>query len=97
MNTVIIQAIRGKRLLSFIYDDLPRVVEPHAYGVTSKGNEVLRAFQTGGQSSSGQIQSWKLISVEKISALNLSSETFDGPRDGFKRGDKIMLIIHAEL
>lgn len=97
VNSTITQAIRERRLLSFIYDDLPRIIEPHAYGTTANSSEVLRAYQTGGQSSSGKIEGWKLITVEKIVGLRLCEETFPAPREGYKQGDKAMLIIHAEL
>ena len=50
MNGVICQAIQEKRILTFEYDGYPRIVEPHAHGVTSKGNEALRCYQTAGGS-----------------------------------------------
>ena len=42
---VISIAIRDRQLLSFNYEGYGRLVEPHTYGVDSKGHPALRAFQ----------------------------------------------------
>jgi hypothetical protein len=46
----ICDAIRSMQTLSFTYNGFRRVVEPHAYGIDTKGHEALRAFQTTGGS-----------------------------------------------
>ena len=46
MNQTIINAINNMGILSFIYKGKPRVVEPHAYGMGSDGNDLLRAYQS---------------------------------------------------
>ena len=48
MNNDIADAIKTMKTLSFIYDGQNRVVEPHAYGMSTAGNECLRAYQTAG-------------------------------------------------
>jgi hypothetical protein len=55
MNQEIIEAIENKNLVEFNYDGELRVIEPHCYGLSKKGIEVLRAYQVDGYSSSGFI------------------------------------------
>ena len=50
MQSVLIAAIEGRRLVSFWYDPGVRVVEPHALGYGSDGQLLLRAFQIEGAS-----------------------------------------------
>lgn len=41
----LLQAIWKKRVVTFIYDELLREVEPHACGVLSNGLSILVAYQ----------------------------------------------------
>lgn len=54
MNNQIIEAIENRNVIQFYYENELRVVEPHCYGMTTAGNEGLRAFQIDGYSSSGK-------------------------------------------
>jgi hypothetical protein len=96
MKHAIINAIQNKERLSFCYSNIDRVVEPHAFGVSSKGNPVLRCFQvSGGHIHPGH--EWELCDVSKISNLAPTGDHFENPRPGYKRGDKGMTTIYAEL
>lgn len=97
MKQIISQAIHNKIRLSFSYDGLRRIVEPHAYGMTSKGNEVLRCFQVNGGHNSPNPHNWELLSASKIFGLSLTEEHFSSARPGYKRGDKAMSTIFAQL
>lgn len=96
MLKTIVNAIRTKQLLSFTYNELPRLVEPHAVGLSTAGNQVLRCFQVGGSHSKAG-HDWDLVKLEKIVGLAVTGEHFAGPRPGYKRGDSAMSMIHAEL
>lgn len=96
MREKIKEAIKNMQLIEFNYDGGKRTVEPHCYGQSTKGNDVIRAFQVGGYSSSGKM-SWKLYDLSKASSLTLLEEKFDSPRTGYKRGDSAMDIIYAQL
>ena len=96
METKIIEAIRNQNLLEFYYDGEIRIVEPHCYGITTKGNEGLRAFQVGGYSSSGKM-GWKMYDLGKAEDIEVLDETFDSPRSGYNSGDKGMSRIYEEL
>lgn len=93
---LIVNAVQNKQLLLFKYDDLVRLVEPHAVGHNKKGDVVLRGFQTGGQSASGGL-GWKLFNMTKAEDLSVDYKTFEAPRDGYTKGDRAMSAILAEL
>ncbi|GAA0849915.1 hypothetical protein GCM10009080_55340 [Cupriavidus pauculus] len=92
----IIDAIRNREVLSFTYDGFARVVEPHAVGVSRAGNNVLRCYQIqGGHVTPGH--EWDLCNIAKILGLSATGQRFVGERPGYKRGDKHMTTIFAEL
>lgn len=95
MNSEIINAIKNQNVLTFNYEGESRTVEPHCYGVTTKGNEAIRAYQIDGYSSSGRM-GWKLYDLSKADYIDVQDETFD-VRDDYKRGDKGMSKIFVEI
>ncbi len=52
MKEIICDAIEKRKILSFDYKGLERIVEPYAFGTNSKGNYKLGAYQIGGFSES---------------------------------------------
>jgi hypothetical protein len=97
MNAIIINAIENRNLLKFFYKNHLRIVEPHAYGKTIKGNELLRAYQIEGTSDSGKVPDWRLFSVNKIERITVLDDTFLNPRVGYKSGDSALDDIYCEL
>ena len=97
MNTTIVSAIRNRRELSLSYKGITRVVQPHAYGVSTAGNEVLRCYQVAGSHTSDKPHVWDLMLVSDISALRETGDTFPSDAPGYRRGDKAMTTIYAEL
>lgn len=95
MNTEIIKAIKNKNLLEFEYEGESRTVEPHCYGLTTKGNEAIRAYQVDGYSSSGKM-GWKLYDLSKADNIEILDESFE-VRDDYKKGDKGMSRIFCEI
>lgn len=96
MKTTIINAIRDREYLSFIYSGLQRVVQPAAVGVSSTGKDVLRCFQTaGGHIAPGH--DWDLCELSKISNLKATGTRFANDPPGYRRGDKGMIRIYAQL
>jgi hypothetical protein len=94
MNSKIINAIKNQNVIMFDYEDESRTVEPHCYGLTTKGNEAIRAYQIDGYSSSGSM-GWKLYDLSKADNIEVLDETFE-VRAGYKKGDKGMSKIFAE-
>lgn len=97
MHQTIIKAIREKKVLSFTYDGYHRVVEPHCFGLTRAGNKALRCYQVRGGSSSGKLPDWKMMTIDKITALTMTQDEFSRPRPGYKKGDEHMTTIFCEL
>jgi len=96
MLQIIIDAIHNRETLSLTYSGINRVVEPHAVGVSRAGNDVLRCFQTqGGHITPGH--EWDLFEVSKISNLRGTGHHFASARPDYKKGDKGMTTIYAEL
>ena len=96
MNNLINEAIENRNVIQFYYENELRVVEPHCYGITTAGNEGLRAFQTDGYSSSGKM-GWKMYDLGKAENIEITNDTFQNPRIGYKKGDKGMDEIFIEL
>lgn len=96
MLQTIIDAIRNHQVLAFSYSGLDRVVEPHTVGISRAGHQILRCYQIqGGHVSLGH--DWDLCELGKMRDLRVTGDTFLNPRTGYKRGDRHMTRIYAEL
>ena len=96
MDRRICEAIRNRNHLAFNYNGFSREIEPHAHGISSQGKEVVRGYQSGGQSSSGEL-GWRLFDVAKMESLRVCRSTFANARPGYVRGDSRMQSVHCEL
>lgn len=76
------EAIAGRRLIRFMLDGLERIGEPHDYGLLKDTARVLVYQVAGGSRSGGPLPDWRLVTVEKISGLEVLDQTFGGPREG---------------
>lgn len=97
MNATICQAIAVRKVVEFYYDGGIRRVEPHCHGVSSAGNEVLRGYQVGGYSESGQPVGWKLYSMAKIGTVTATESVFLSNRSGYNPNDSGMSYIHCRV
>lgn len=96
MLNTIVNAIRNRQVLTFTYSGLVRVVEPHAVGVSTSGNDVLRCYQTaGGHVTPGH--EWDFCILSKIRGLQPTGQKFAGNRPGYKRNDRGMRVIYEQL
>jgi len=93
------QAIEGRQILDVNYHPGKRTIEPHAYGVGSSGQKLLRAFQTNGATESGEQYGWKLFRVDRfgLPSPEPTGDTFSRTRPGYRRGDKAMSRIIAQV
>ena len=96
MRTELLQHIAQRNVLSFIFRGSLFTVEPHAYGETVTGEEVLRCFQIGGDDSSNS-WGWKLIPVAEIAIFDVLAQRFSGARDGYAVGDRGMVRIFGQI
>jgi predicted DNA-binding transcriptional regulator YafY len=90
MTDSIKNAILNRKRMTINYDPGERVIEPHALGYSKDGNILLRAYQLSGASASGEHEHWKLFRIDRMDGAGGNSEGFDGPRPGYKKGDKAM-------
>ncbi len=96
MINTIINAINNREEISFIYSGLSRVAQPATVGVSTRGNDVLRCYQTeGGHVTPGH--EWDLCYVADISDLKPTGRHFTNNPPGYKKGDRAMVSIYAEL
>lgn len=91
------RAIQSQRVVRFSYDGGSRTVEPFCHGTSTAGNEVLRGYQTGGYSSSGEPVGWKLFEMAKLSSLTITDTQFSGRRPGYNPNDSAMQTIHCHV
>ena len=92
MNQSLVQAIREKRRLSFIYNGKVRIAEPQCYGIGTKGTHLLRAHQIQGGS-----QREPLFDVTKMKNLVLLNDYFLRPGPNYKINDSAMTTIFCQL
>jgi predicted DNA-binding transcriptional regulator YafY len=86
---MIVGAIENQTHLSFSYDGESRTVEPHCYGIDTKGHEALRAWQVN--------KGWRLFHVSEMGTLSDTGRAFTGARPGYNPNDKHMVRIIARL
>lgn len=96
LSSLICTAIKEQKLIEFYYDGGSRVVEPHFFGTTTAGNQGLHGYQISGYSFSGEM-GWKMFDMSKAGSLQILKETFNGPRPGYKTGDRGMRSIECEI
>jgi hypothetical protein len=77
---LVYEAIRGRRPISAMYHELPRLFCPHRLGRNSKGQLRVLCYQYGGESETGlgplgSSDNWRCIAVEKLTVV----EPLDGP------------------
>lgn len=90
-------AIHARQEATFIYDGLPRLVQPATYGVSTAGRVSLRACLIGGRSRRNSVPYWELYSVEKIARPALNGTTFESfALPGYRRGDPAFISITAQ-
>ncbi len=97
MDPTICQAIKEMKLLTFTYNRLLRTVEPHAYGISTMDEYLLRCYQVSDDSVAGTAPGWQAILTTTITDLSLSSDSFSSPRNGYEKGDKSLSIILCQL
>ena len=98
MREKISSAINSKQVIKFYYDGGTRLVEPFCFGVhKSTNNEILRGYQVGGYSKSGEPFGWKIFRISEISGLLITNEHFSGAREDYNPDDTMMKIIYCHI
>lgn len=92
-DPVIIHAIQNKLLLQISYRNNLIIVEPHAYGLDSRGRASLLCYNVPDDSPPTTHGGWKLLNLADVATVTDICSIFKGPRHGYKRND--MAIIGA--
>ena len=83
-------------LVEFTYDGWHREVEPHLYGVTTKRNQALRAYQTNPGGATPE-PGWHLFRIDKIEHLAVTWGHFAESRPGYNPADRGMVGYFARI
>ncbi|MDK2928622.1 MAG: hypothetical protein PWP73_208 [Methanococcus sp.] len=95
MRYVLKSAIKCKRTVTFQYEGLPRVVEPHMIAITDTGKWILKEFQTWTFDSRNR-PDWKFFSIPNIKDIIVMNKSFESKRDFEKSQfyiDKIIMQV----
>lgn len=94
---LLVSAIKEKRIVTFNYDGLDRVVECATLGYTTAGMPAVRGYQTAGDTHSGTVPCWRLFRIDRIRGLELTEARFAGEPPAYERSDKAFSRIDAEI
>lgn len=90
-------AIERRSIVTFVYADLIRVVEPHRYGINSAGHPMLSGWLRAGYSRSDPAGGWRNYLLNDIFAFQRLDVPFIGARPGYAPRDERMREVYAEL
>lgn len=93
----VLDALHTSKQLQVVYDGYHRTVEVHAIGESSTGKIVARVWQVSGGSRSEKDPPWRTFTLDKVHLPVIIDAASQAPREGYKRGDKGMRRIIAEL
>jgi hypothetical protein len=97
MQTLIAEAIASRSLLRLEYNGSTRIIEPHIYGLDTRGHPALSAYQVTGGSLSGENHGWKTFDIRKIHGLQLLESHFRQPRPEYNASDPKFRTIYRRL
>jgi len=90
MNTTITEAIAQRMLLELTYHGERRTVEPHIYGIDTKGHDALLTYQVTGAKTG-----WRMLHVSEIHGLIITNNGFSGPRGRGNAKQFSQVFIHV--
>lgn len=92
-----LSAMNSGKCLELAYDGFNRLVEVHAVGHSTAGNDCMRVYQVEGGSVSGERQGWKMMVFDKAFTARVSNVASEAPRSGYAPNDKGMTTIYGQL
>jgi hypothetical protein len=95
-KNIFCEAIERRSLLEFHYKGHLRIVQPYCFGVSMRDNDVLRAVQVRGSSSS-KLGIGKLWTVDEMLAPRILDETFTPSDPSYNPNDTAMKRIYCRI
>jgi hypothetical protein len=86
-------AIQQRRIITFVYKNALRTVEPHLLGYDKKNNLTLSAWQLSG----GSGQSFRAFHLNLLSGVSVTDNEFSDARQGYNPNDQTMTRIICRL
>lgn len=83
--------------LELRYNGFNRVVEVHAVGESTAGNDCMRVYQVRGGSVSNEPVGWKMMTFDKAFTMHLTEEVSQAPRQGYAKNDRGMRRIDGQV
>ena len=96
INTALDAIAKSKRI-KLEYLGHTRIAEVHTLGITKKGEPAMRAYQVEGGSRSEHTVGWKPFLLKNVTLVELLDKASEAPREGYRRGDRFMAEIIAEI
>ena len=94
MELQIKQAIENNQLLSFMYKNKKRLVEPYTFGQSTSGKDTLSAFQIKGGSDDSQDLCWRQFALREIKSLKLLDDKFGNVREDYHIDNAKMSFVY---
>jgi hypothetical protein len=91
----LVRAILDHRVVEFVYQGYRRTVEPYLLGLHEAGEPILLGYQTAGASQSGEIPGWRTFITTGVGEVEITGNSFAGPRSDFNPYGHSMLEIFA--
>lgn len=91
------EALSKGKCLELRYHGMVRVVEVHAVGASSDGQDLMRVWQVLGGSRSGGATGWKLLRLADTRSPLVTQYNSFAPREGYVRGDPALATIYCQL
>ena len=97
MNLQICDAIERRIVRELRYNAYSRLVEPYVYGISRRGDELLRCYQVAGGSVSGERRGWKLLRVAEIDSFHATQTSFEPRMRSYNPDDRAMREIYCRI
>lgn len=83
-STELTEAVKSRRVVTFVSKHHTRTAEPHALGMAKEGKQALLAWQTSSENPASP-PGWRVFIVEEIADLKVSDTRFTR-RDDYHQG-----------
>jgi len=94
MELLIKSAIENKQLLSFVYKDKKRLVEPYTFGQSKQGKDTLSAFQIEGGADGEGDMCWRQFPMREMKNLKLLDQSIEKVREDYHPDNAQMNLIY---